>query len=155
MGSSRDGGAYASGLAALRSRRLDCVLNSLSGDFIACSVALAREGGTFAEIGKRGVWSSARACSSAAHLRYEVLALDATMEHAPEWTQHALRQLAARARRLVFHGLPLELFDLESDLGETRDLAAARPDVLAAMLTNVSAWADTVTRSRALESLCP
>ena len=47
------------------------------------------------------------------------------------------------------------LFDLESDLGETRDLAAARPDVLAAMLTNVSAWADTVTRSRAIESLCP
>ena len=47
------------------------------------------------------------------------------------------------------------LFDLASDLGETRDLAAARPDVLAAMLTNVSAWADTVTRSRALESLCP
>jgi len=115
MGSSRDGGAYASGLAALRSRRLDCVLNSLSGDFIACSVALAREGGTFAEIGKRGVWSSARAWSSAAHLRYEVLALDATMEHAPEWTQHALRQLAARARRLVLHGLPLELFDLESE----------------------------------------
>ncbi|EOD30377.1 hypothetical protein EMIHUDRAFT_123144, partial [Emiliania huxleyi CCMP1516] len=37
------------------------------------------------------------------------------MEHAPEWTQHALRQLAARARRLVLHGLPLELFDLESE----------------------------------------
>ena len=36
-----------------------------------------------------------------------------------------------------------------------RNAAAARPDVLAAMLTNVSAWADTVTRSRALESLCP
>ena len=49
----RDGGA-----------RRHHVLNSLSKDFTAVSLALLGEGGSFAEIGKRDVWSRSRAAAA-------------------------------------------------------------------------------------------
>jgi len=47
-----------------------------------------------------------------------------------------------------------QLFDLEADLGEKNDLAAVYPDVLTAIKANFSLWYDSVTNSRAVESLC-
>ena len=51
------------------------MLNSLSHDFISTSTALLREGGHFAEIGKRGVWSRERS-QQASRAGYTVVALD-------------------------------------------------------------------------------
>ena len=55
-------------LAATRSH---AVLNSLSLDLLAASFAALGEGGAFEEIGKRGVWSSARHAASAHFLKSE------------------------------------------------------------------------------------
>ena len=97
--SSRDGGAFAAGAAAsLRGARLSGVLNSLSHDFVSTSLALLVERrGCFAEIGKRGVWSGARASAAAAGTQYDVLALDSVMEREPVWIARVLRVLSARA----------------------------------------------------------
>ena len=59
--SSRDGAAFAAGGAQQsKGTRWHTVLNSLSLDFIATSVASLGEGGAFEEIGKRGIWASAQ-----------------------------------------------------------------------------------------------
>ena len=50
--------------------------------------------------------------------------------------------------------LPM-LFDLADDLEEQHDLAARYPDLVDELQANFSAWAESVTRSRAVESECP
>lgn len=46
------------------------------------------------------------------------------------------------------------LFDLDADLGERHDLAAAHPDVIKALLANFSQWQGSVRASRQHESQC-
>ena len=46
------------------------------------------------------------------------------------------------------------LYNLDDDLGERVDLAAAQPDVLNAMLANFSEWQQSIYRSRKEESQC-
>ena len=114
--SSRDGGAFLAGAAALvRASRLRFVLNSLSADFIAGSFALLGEGGCLCEIGKRAVWSAER-LRSASLARYVAIALDSTIEQTPVWMRGTLQRLSARAAARVLHGLPLQSFGLERGL---------------------------------------
>ena len=114
--SSRDGGSFAVAAGALlRCSRHQSVLNSLSHDFVACSHGLLGERGGFVEIGKRHVWSRPRQAAATACVPYEVLALDDTMAHAPEWMQHALQQLACRLGAHTVHGLPTQCFLLEEE----------------------------------------
>ena len=62
----REGAAFAAGSTRLLGGgRSHAVLNSLSLDLLAASFAALGEGGAFEEIGKRGVWSSARHAASA------------------------------------------------------------------------------------------
>ena len=49
---------------------VDVVFNSLTGDFIAQSVALLRPGGRFAEIGKLGIWSTAAMSAERPDVQY-------------------------------------------------------------------------------------
>jgi arylsulfatase A-like enzyme len=56
------------------------------------------------------------------------------------WSQAAIRE--GRWKLLHQAGEPDRLFDLESDRHERRDLAAATPDVAAALRRNLEAWAD-------------
>ena len=67
--------------------------------------------------------------------------------------QQAVRTGPWKALRLNANG-PLELYDLDADIGETRDLAAARPDVIARVeeylktaRTESARWPSTVTPS--------
>jgi acyl transferase domain-containing protein/NADPH:quinone reductase-like Zn-dependent oxidoreductase/acyl carrier protein len=114
--SSRDGSAFALGIAALlRGFRLRFVLNSLSLDFIAVSFATVREDGSLAEIGKRAVWSRER-LSSSSIVHYVAIALDSTIAQEAAWMRGALQMLSARARAYVLHGLPLQCFAMERSL---------------------------------------
>jgi acyl transferase domain-containing protein/acyl carrier protein len=114
--SSRDGGAFAFGSAALlRKSRQRFVLNSLSLDFIAVSISLLSEAGSLLEIGKRAVWSCERlAVASAA--QYVAIALDNTIEQAPKWMRSVLQLLSARSGAQVLHGLPLQCYEMERSL---------------------------------------
>ena len=53
---------------------------------------------------------------------------------------------------LWFHDGPrVELYDLTEDLGETRDLAADRPDVVRRLLDDLDAWYDRTGASRSID----
>ena len=97
--SSRSGSAFALGaLRELRARRCHLVLNSLSGDLTSASFAILGEASSFMEIGKRGVWSHARAGRNEAHrVRLCVLAIDDELSTKPWWMQRQLTVLSARA----------------------------------------------------------
>eukprot|EP00964_Phaeocystis_antarctica_P065447 scaffold39498_cov67-Phaeocystis_antarctica.AAC.1 len=112
--SSRDAGAFSCGAARAHcGGRLQLVLNSLSGDFVAVSAALLGEGGALMEIGKRGAWSSERAGASGGAFSYEALALDTEMERDPAWMQGVLSQLSRHLVHGTVQPLPLRAFDLE------------------------------------------
>ena len=110
--SSRDALACTSGIARVHlGRRFHAVLNSLSLDFISLSATMLGEGGTFEEIGKRGIWSVKRA--QVAGVRCDVLDMAAEIPADPLWfQQRVLRVLADRAEAGSLHGLPLHAFDL-------------------------------------------
>jgi NADPH:quinone reductase-like Zn-dependent oxidoreductase/3-oxoacyl-(acyl-carrier-protein) synthase/NAD(P)-dependent dehydrogenase (short-subunit alcohol dehydrogenase family)/SAM-dependent methyltransferase/acyl carrier protein len=111
--SSRDGGAFACGSAALMQiSRLRFVLNSLSLDFIAVSVALLCEGSYLLEIGKRAVWSGGRSAVASA-AKYVAIALDTTVDSMPEWMCNTLQLMSVRAGAQVLHGLPSQCYQMQ------------------------------------------
>jgi polyketide synthase 12/myxalamid-type polyketide synthase MxaB len=65
--------------------RIDVVLNSLSGDFIAHSVELLAPGGRFMEIGKRDIWSHEQMRATRPDVLYETIALDDMITRDPWW----------------------------------------------------------------------
>ena len=82
--SSRNNTTFTVGAASLHTaRRSHMVMNSLSLDFIAASLACLGQGGTFQEIGKRGIWSSQRNSASSYTAAYGAIALDASAPPRP------------------------------------------------------------------------
>ncbi|EOD17532.1 hypothetical protein EMIHUDRAFT_255911 [Emiliania huxleyi CCMP1516] len=106
--SSRQAASCGHSLASqLGGRRLDGVLNSLSADFISTSFALLAPAGRFEEIGKRSVWSFARA-AAAVPSAYSVLDMALDVPADPDWySAEVLQVLARRLEAVVVHGLPL------------------------------------------------
>ena len=114
--SSRDARSFMCGAAHLAcGRRSDVVLNSLSIDFIAASFALLVDHGSFAEIGKRGVWAQQRRAAAVLDVRYGAIALDADMINDPNWMHEVLALLSARAKMSTVESLPLRSFDMERE----------------------------------------
>jgi len=66
----------------------------------------------------------------------------------------AVGGISCHAAQATFNCSRPQLYDLEADLGENHDLAAQRPDVLAAIEANFSAWFASVNNSIANESKC-
>merc|ERR1711995_71707 len=113
--SSRDGAALTVGVTRhMAANRSHAVLNSLSLDFIAASVASLGEGGAFEEIGKRGIWASDRHRASLTTTSYCAIALDADMALDPTWMGGVLALLAARAGADTVMSLPLQSFNMEA-----------------------------------------
>jgi arylsulfatase A-like enzyme len=46
------------------------------------------------------------------------------------------------------------LFNLDTDIGETTDVAAQNPDVFRAILANFTSWYESVLHSRVAENTC-
>ena len=112
--SSRGAAALGWGVSRVQlGRRLHSTLNSLSADFISCSLALLSEGGAFCEIGKRSVWSEARQSGAVgAACSCHTIALDMDTAGDPEWMQAVLSLLSRRHAAGVAHALPLVAFDI-------------------------------------------
>src|SRR6185369_861221 len=73
---SRDPSSYAAAVAqATGGRGVDVVLNALSGDAIAASLAVMTPGGIFVEMGKRHIWSAAAIAARRGDVRYAVIDL--------------------------------------------------------------------------------
>ena len=111
--SSRDAATFVHGVATfLRGERIHAVLNSLSDDFIVASFTLSAEHATFAEIGKRRIWSFAHHAISGtlAWTRYEPIAVDVDMVDCPPWIHQLLLLLENRLASGVIQPLPLVVF---------------------------------------------
>ena len=112
--SSRGGPAFAVGASRLlNAGRSHAALNSLSLDFIAASFAILGEGGSLEEIGKRGIWSTARQLAAAASTGYCAIALDTDSTSDPRWYRTVLELIAHRSGAGAVTSLPLRSFDME------------------------------------------
>ena len=64
---------------------VDVVLNSLTNEgFIEATVRATAQGGRFAEIAKRDIWTPEQMAAARPDIDYEIVALDATIEQEPE-----------------------------------------------------------------------
>lgn len=146
LSSSRDSGACAHGVARrLICSRLHTVLNSLSTDFIASSLALLSEVGHFEEIGKRDVWSVARHSAATGAAGFDAIATDMATTEKPAWMGQNLHLLARRVAAGVTHGLPSVKYDMRHGYEAAFRILQAGSNVGKVVLT-VPSVADTSPR---------
>ncbi len=105
---------------------LEVVLNSLSGDFIAHSLALLAPGGYFLEIGKRGIWPEAQVAQAYPQVRYHIYDLAQEMAHHPTLLQTALHDILAALSAGHYDSLPVTTFPLHAAPAAFRYMAQAR-----------------------------
>ncbi|CEM36439.1 unnamed protein product, partial [Vitrella brassicaformis CCMP3155] len=98
---------------------VDTVLNSLSGDFIKASLDGLRQssGGTFIELGKRGIWTAEDVAAKYPHVTYHVVAIDSMIETRPKKFQTLLSRIQTGSRHHP-EGLPLTAFDIKTQCVE-------------------------------------
>ncbi|OBI81017.1 type I polyketide synthase [Mycobacterium sp. 1245805.9] len=74
---------------------VDVVLNSLTNEgFIEATVRATAQGGRFAEIAKRDIWTREQMAAARPDIAYEIIALDWCIEHEPDRTGSLLGELA-------------------------------------------------------------
>ncbi|OBA76806.1 polyketide synthase [Mycobacterium sp. 1554424.7] len=74
---------------------VDVVLNSLTNEgFIEATVRATAQGGRFAEIAKRDIWTREQMAAVRPDIAYEIIALDVTIEQEPERVGALLAELA-------------------------------------------------------------
>ncbi|OBI99922.1 polyketide synthase [Mycobacterium alsense] len=74
---------------------VDVVLNSLTNEgFIEATVRATAKGGRFAEIAKRDIWTREQMAAARPDIAYEIIALDACIEHEPERVGNLLAEVA-------------------------------------------------------------
>ncbi|OBI22961.1 polyketide synthase [Mycobacterium sp. E2327] len=74
---------------------VDVVLNSLTNEgFIEATVRATAQGGRFAEIAKRDIWTREQMAAARPDIAYEIIALDWCIENEPERTGNLLAELA-------------------------------------------------------------
>jgi acyl transferase domain-containing protein/NADPH:quinone reductase-like Zn-dependent oxidoreductase/SAM-dependent methyltransferase len=113
-------------LAATQGRGVDAVLNSLSGDFIAASVACLSERGTFLEIGKRDIWSAERFSGVRPQGRYHAIDLARMRLHDFDATAALFDDVLERVRRGALQPLPAQCFDMRQAADAFRFMAMGR-----------------------------
>ena len=83
------------------------VLNSLTGEgFIEAGLSCLARGGSFVELGKRGIWSREAMEAARPDVRYSVLAVDRMIREEPARVGALLRSVVARVDSGELEGLP-------------------------------------------------
>jgi acyl transferase domain-containing protein/acyl carrier protein len=106
---------------------VDVVLNSLTNDgFIAATVRATAQGGRFAEIAKRDIWTPEQMSAVRPDIAYEIVALDATIEEEPERVGKLLAELADSMARGELLPLAAEVYPLTEAKTAFRRMQQAR-----------------------------
>ena len=112
-------------LAATGGAGVRLVLNSLTGaGFIEAGLSCLAEGGSFVELGKRGIWSAEDMAAARSDVAYRPLAVDRMLEEDPAGLGRVLREVVERVGRGDLTPLPHRrwpLAELGSALGEMRE----------------------------------
>ena len=112
-------------LAATDGAGVRLVLNSLTGTgFIEAGLSCLAEGGTFVELGKRGIWSAEEMAAARPDVAYRPLAVDRLLEEDPSRLGRVLGEVVERVGRGELTPLPHRrwpLAELGSALEEMRE----------------------------------
>ena len=112
-------------LAATDGAGVRLVLNSLTGTgFIEAGLSCLAEGGTFVELGKRGIWSAEEMAAARPDVAYRPLAVDRLLEEDPSRLGGVLGEVVERVGRGELTPLPHRrwpLAELGSALTEMRE----------------------------------
>ena len=107
-------------------RGVDIVLNSLTGDFIAQSVAVLAARGRFIEIGKRDIWSKEQFTQAKPAAAYHVIALDHMAQQEPRLVGKLFRELIALFASNALKPLPHRDYALPHAVEAFRYMAQAK-----------------------------
>ncbi|HEY9304583.1 MAG TPA: SDR family NAD(P)-dependent oxidoreductase, partial [Mycobacterium sp.] len=106
---------------------VDVVLNSLTNEgFIEATVRATAQGGRFAEIAKRDIWSPEQMAAARPDIAYEIIALDGTIEREPERVGKLLAELADSMASGELAPLAAEVYPLTEAKTAFRRMQQAR-----------------------------
>jgi NADPH:quinone reductase-like Zn-dependent oxidoreductase/acyl carrier protein len=107
-------------------RGVDIVLNSLADDFIPKSLSVLADGGSFLEIGKRGVWDAAQVAAFNPTLHYHLYDLAEVVLREPERIRALMDELLADFESGALRPLPLQTFPIDQAAEAFRFMAQAK-----------------------------
>ncbi|MGB9403146.1 MAG: SDR family NAD(P)-dependent oxidoreductase, partial [Candidatus Acidiferrales bacterium] len=105
---------------------VDIVLNSLSGEMLGKSFECLARGGTFLEIGKRGIWNAEQATRLDRGIRYFIVDWSVTAQEDPALIGAMLRRLMSEIEARKLTPLPRTVFPLGHAAEAFRFMAQAR-----------------------------
>ncbi len=113
-------------MSATNGKGVDVVLNSLSGEFIAKSMAVLNDQGRFIEIGKQDTWSLDKVAQVAPSINYSIVDLWQITQDKPELIQQMLRELHSKLHKRsqfmteILKPLPYTVFTQEQTIDAFR-----------------------------------
>ena len=106
---------------------VDVVLNSLTGEgFIEATVRATANGGRFAEIAKRDIWTAEQMTAARPDIAYEIVALDATTLTDPGHIQRLMLEVSAGLAKGEWTPVPAEVYPLTKARAAFRRMQQAR-----------------------------
>jgi acyl transferase domain-containing protein/D-arabinose 1-dehydrogenase-like Zn-dependent alcohol dehydrogenase/acyl carrier protein len=106
---------------------VDVVLNSLTNEgFIEATVRATAQGGRFAEIAKRDIWSPEQMAAVRPDIDYGVIALDVTMMTDPDHIQKLMLELSEGMSKGEWTAVPAEVYPLTEARTAFRRMQQAR-----------------------------
>lgn len=106
---------------------VDVVLNSLTGEgFIDATLRATAQGGRFAEIAKRDIWSTEQMAAARPDIAYEIVALDTVMFTEPDRIRDLLTEVSAGLAQGEWTPLPAEIYPLTEARSAFRRMQQAR-----------------------------
>ncbi|MGU3498287.1 SDR family NAD(P)-dependent oxidoreductase [Mycobacterium sp. C31M] len=106
---------------------VDVVLNSLTNDgFIEATVRATAQGGRFAEIAKRDIWTTTQMAAARPDIDYEIVALDVTMMSDPDHIQRLMNEVSDGLATGEWTPVPAEVYPLTEARTAFRRMQQAR-----------------------------
>ena len=106
---------------------VDVVLNSLTSEgFIDATLRATAQGGRFAEIAKRDIWSTEQMAAARPDIDYEIVALDTVMFTEPDRIRDLLTEVSAGLEKGEWTPLPAEIYPLTETRAAFRRMQHAR-----------------------------
>ena len=124
---SRDTGFGREVRAATGGQGVAMVLNSLTGEgFVEASLECLTPGGSFVEMGKRGIWNASRMEEARPDVAYRILFVDRMIREEPERLGAVLRSVVARIAAGALACLPYRRWPLAETGGALEFMREAR-----------------------------
>ena len=111
---------------ATQGQGVNLVLNALTGEALAKSLAVLADHGHFLEMGKTDRWDQARVTQINPTLTFHPIALDAMMAEIPDYVGEIFRELAPEFDSGGLKPLPLKTYSIEDAGAAFRFMARAR-----------------------------